>query len=171
MGSNAGSGQERFDPDMRMTDKPSFTPADPDFANRVRTSFARQNLMATLGAELARVEPGIVDIRLPIAPHISQQHGFVHAGAIASIADSACGYAAFSLMSAESGVLAVEFKINLMAPGAGEYLLARGRVIRAGRTLTVCQANVVAVSEGTERDVALMTGTIMNVQGRAGVTG
>ena len=156
---------------MSSSAKAVFVAADPDFANRVRTSFARQNLMTTLGADVVHVEPGSVDIRLPIAPHISQQHGFVHAGAIASIADSACGYAAFSLMTAESGVLAVEFKINLIAPGAGEYLIARGRVIRAGRTLTVCQADVVAVSDGKEKDVALMTATIMNVQGRPGVTG
>jgi len=95
----------------------------------------------------------------------------VHAGAIAAIADSACGYAAFSLMGPDSGVLAVEFKMNLLAPGTGDYLVARGRVVRAGRTLTVCQADVVAVTNGEEKQVALMQGTIMNVQGRPGVTG
>jgi uncharacterized protein (TIGR00369 family) len=149
----------------------TFTPADPDFESRVRASFEKQKLMATLGAELARVEPGAIEIRLPIRDHISQQHGFVHAGAIASIADSACGYAAFSLMGADSGVLAVEFKINLLAPGAGDHLIARGRVVRAGRTLTICQADVFAVAGERETAVALMTATIMNVKGRAGVTG
>jgi uncharacterized protein (TIGR00369 family) len=127
--------------------------------------------MATLGATLERIDAGAVEIRLPVKPHISQQHGFVHAGAIAAIADSACGYAAFTLMGADSGVLAVEFKINLLAPGAGDYLLAKGRVIRAGRTLTVCQADVVAVTADTEKPVAVMTATIMNVRGRPGVTG
>ena len=153
---------------MRPT---NLTPADPNFEARIRSSFARQNFMTTLGAHLDRVAPGEIDIKLPIRAELSQQHGFVHAGAVASIADSACGYAASSLMPPESGVLAVEFKINLLAPAAGEYLLARGRVIRAGRTLTVCQADVVAVADGKERTVAVMTGTIMNVQGRANVTG
>ena len=149
----------------------TLTPADPDFEARIRASFARQSFMTMLGAHIDRVVPGEVDIKLPIRTELSQQHGFVHAGAVASIADSACGYAASSLMPADSGVLAVEFKINLLAPAAGDYLVARGRVIRAGRTLTVCQADVVAVSEGKERTVAVMTGTIMNVQGRADVTG
>ena len=148
-----------------------FNPVDPDFESRVRESFERQTYMATLGAQLDRVEPGSIDIRLPIRPALSQQHGFVHAGAVASSADSACGYAALSLMGRDSGVLAVEFKINLMAPAAGEYLVARGKVLRAGRTLTICQADVFAVSEGKETAVALMTATIMNVQGRPGVTG
>jgi uncharacterized protein (TIGR00369 family) len=148
-----------------------FNPVDPDFESRVRDSFERQTYMATLGAYLERVEPGAIDIRLPIRAALSQQHGFVHAGAVASIADSACGYAAFSLMGQDSGVLAVEFKINLMAPAAGEYLVARGKVLRAGRTLTICQADVFAVSGGKETAVALMTATIMNVQGRPGVTG
>jgi uncharacterized protein (TIGR00369 family) len=148
-----------------------FSPSDADFAERVRASFAKQQLMATLGASLERVDAGAVDIRLPIRPEISQQHGFVHAGAITSIADSACGYAAFSLMGLDSGVLAVEFKINLLAPGAGDYLIARGKVVRAGRTLTVCQADVVAITDGVEKPIALMTATIMNVQGRAEVVG
>ena len=149
----------------------TLSPADPGFESRVRASFEKQKLMATLGAQLERIAPGAIDIRLPIREHISQQHGFVHAGAIASIADSACGYAAFSLMGADSGVLAVEFKINLMAPAAGDFLVARGRVLRAGRTLTVCQADVFAVAGEKEITVALMTATIMNVKGRPGVTG
>lgn len=149
----------------------SFSPADPGFEQRVRASFERQAFMKTIGAKLDRVEPGVVDIRLPIHPGLTQQHGFVHAGVVASIADSACGYAAFSLMPSDAGVLAVEFKINLMSPAAGDYLVARGRVIRAGRTLNVCQADVVAVSEGKERPVAMLTATVMTVTGRPGVTG
>lgn len=142
-----------------------------EFAKRVRDSFERQGLMATLGAKLVRVEPGEVDIEMPIDARVSQQHGFAHAGAVASIADSACGYAAFSLMPEDGGVLAVEFKINLLAPAAGELLIARARVVRAGRTLSVCQADVVAVKEGVERTVAMMTATIMNVRDRPGVQG
>ncbi|HEX6574326.1 MAG TPA: PaaI family thioesterase [Gemmatimonadaceae bacterium] len=148
-----------------------YKPADSDFEQRVRDSFSRQNLMATLGSHLDKVEPGIVEIRLPVRSEISQQHGFVHAGAIASIADSACGYAAATLLDKDVGVLAVEFKINLLAPGAGDYLIARGRVIRSGRTLSVCQADVFAVTGDTEKVIAVMTATIMNVRGREGVVG
>ncbi len=149
----------------------TFVPEHTEFESRVRSSFERQQFMGTLGASLGRVEPGLVEIRLPITPALTQQHGFVHAGAVASIADSACGYAALTLMGADSGVLAVEFKINLMAPAAGEFLVARGRVIRAGRTLSICQAEVASVTGGVEKDVALLVATIMNVRGRADVSG
>jgi uncharacterized protein (TIGR00369 family) len=144
-------------------------PFDSESEKRVRDSFARQAFMATLGATLTRVESGTVEIRLPVRSDLTQQHGFVHAGAVAAIADSACGYAAYSLMPAGTGVLTVEYKINLMAPAAGEFLLARGRVLRAGRTLSVCQADVVAVSANVERAVALLTATIMTVRDRADV--
>ncbi|MEO0760877.1 MAG: PaaI family thioesterase, partial [Pseudomonadota bacterium] len=120
-------------------------PRDPDFRARVEGSFARQGLMATLGARLERVEPGAVDIALVPGPAVSQQHGFVHAGAVAAIADSAAGYAALSLMAPATGVLTVEFKINLLAPATGAMVLARGRVVRAGRRLTVAQAEVVSM--------------------------
>lgn len=127
--------------------------------------------MHTLGASLVSVEPGFVEIELPVVEALTQQHGFMHAGAVASIADSACGYAAFTLMPADAGVLAVEFKINLMAPAAGEKLVARARVIRAGRTLTVCQADVAAIGDGQERLVAIMTSTVMTVRDRPSVQG
>ena len=146
-------------------------PPDPDFEKRVRESFDKQGLMATLGATLSRVDPGEVEIEMPIRASVSQQHGFAHAGAVASIADSACGYAAFSLMPQDAGVLAVEFKINLLAPGAGDRLIARAKVIRAGRTLSICQAEVSAVNEGEESVVAIMIATIMNVRNRPGVQG
>jgi uncharacterized protein (TIGR00369 family) len=149
----------------------AMNPADPDFERRVRDSFERQSFMKTIGATLERVDPGAVDIRLPVHSGLTQQHGFVHAGAVTSIADSACGYAAFSLMPPDSGVLAVEFKINLMSPAAGDCLIARGRVIRAGRTLTVCQADVVAVRDGNEKTVAMLTATVMTMTGRADVQG
>lgn len=138
---------------------------------RVRASFERQAFMATLGAELARVAPGEVDIRLPYRGDLTQQHGFLHAGAVASIADSACGYAAYSMMPADAGVLSVEYKINLLAPARGDAFLARGRVVRAGKTVTVCQAEVSAVSGAEERPVALMTATIMTIQNRPDVQG
>ena len=127
--------------------------------------------MTTIGAKLSRVEPGVVHIEMPIHSGLTQQHGFVHAGAITSIADSACGYAAATLMPADTGVLAVEFKINLMSPAAGEMLIARARVLRAGRTLSVCQADVVSVNGGAEKSVALLTATIMTVRDRPEVRG
>jgi uncharacterized protein (TIGR00369 family) len=148
-----------------------FTALDPDFAKRTRVSFERQAFMKTIGATLEQVEAGFVEIHLPINPAITQQHGFVHAGAVASIADSACGYAAFTLMPADAGVLAVEFKINLMAPAKGELLIARGRVLRSGRTLSVCQAEVIALSEDGEKTVALLTSTVMTVRDKEGVRG
>lgn len=123
----------------------TFAPSDPEFRERIAASFARQGLMETLGAELTRVEPGFCEIGLPFRPGLSQQHGYFHAGAIGAIADSAGGYAAYSLMGAADSVLSVEYKLNLLAPGRGERLEARGRVLRAGRTLTVCRVDVFAV--------------------------
>ena len=145
------------------------TPKDPDYEARVRGGFARQGLMVTLGASLIRVSPGIVEISLPTTEAVSQQHGFVHAGALASIADSAAGYAALTLMPARAGVLTVEFKINLMAPGIGERMIARGSVVRAGRTITLAQTDVFAIHEGREKQIALLTATLMTVEGREGV--
>jgi len=145
-------------------------PKDPDFEARVRESFARQGLMVTLGASLIRVSPGLVEITLPTSIAVSQQHGFVHAGALASIADSAAGYAALTLMPPGAGVLTAEFKINLLAPGIGERMTARGRVIKAGRTLTLAQADVFAFHEGREKQIALLTATLMAVEGREGVS-
>jgi uncharacterized protein (TIGR00369 family) len=138
---------------------------DPDFAARVAASFQRQTLMSTLGATLERVEPGEVEIALVQSPGILQQHGFIHGGAITAIADSAAGYAALTLMPAGTGVLAVEFKINLLAPGRGR-LRAIGRVVRSGRTLTVAQTEVFG-EEG--KPVALLTATMMVIEGRSGL--
>ncbi|NNM72849.1 PaaI family thioesterase [Enterovirga aerilata] len=137
---------------------------------RVRSSFARQGLMETLGATLVRVAPGAVEIALRPGPGVSQQHGFVHAGAISAIADSAAGYAALSLMPAGTGVLTTEFKINLLAPAAGERIVARGRVVKAGRTLTLAQSEVFAETAGQEKLIALLTATLMAVRGREGVS-
>jgi uncharacterized protein (TIGR00369 family) len=144
----------------------SFEPADPSFESRVRSSFARQQLLVTLGASLERVAPGEVDVRLPFRPALSQQHGFLHAGALTSIVDTACGYAALTLMPPGAAVLSVEFKVNLLAPGQGESFLARGRVLKAGRTLSVCTGEVHAIGRGEERLVATMTATMMTVRDR-----
>ena len=142
---------------------------DTGIEDRIRTSFDKQGLMETLGARLARVAPGEVEIE--ITPHagISQQHGFVHAGAVSAIADSAAGYAALTLMPPDAGVLTTEFKINLLAPAAGDRLIAQGRVVKAGKTLTLSQSEVFAEKDGTRRLVALLTATLMTLQGRAGV--
>jgi uncharacterized protein (TIGR00369 family) len=139
---------------------------DPNFEQRVRDSFARQRFMATLGARIVSVVPGEVLIELPWRDELAQQHGVLHAGAVASIADSACGYAALSLMPAGSGVMSVEFKVNLLAPGRGDRFLANGRVRRAGRTLTVCEGTVKAIRGAEEREVAIMTATMIRLEGR-----
>ncbi len=139
------------------------TPRDPDFERRVRDSFAKQHVMRTIGAALDDVVPGSVTVRLPFRADLTQQHGFLHAGIVTTVLDSACGYAALSLMSADRDVLSVEFKINLLAPAAGSLFLARGRVLRSGRTLTVCAADLVAIGDDGERLVATMLGTMMAV--------
>jgi uncharacterized protein (TIGR00369 family) len=137
------------------------------FEARVRTSFARQAFMATLGAELTAVGPGQVAIELPFRGDLTQQHGFLHAGVLASLADSACGYAALTMMPAGVAVLSVEFKLNLMKPAAGPRFQALGRVVRAGKTLTVCTAEVQALADGGAVTVAIMQGTMMAVRDRA----
>jgi uncharacterized protein (TIGR00369 family) len=149
----------------------TFEPRDPAFAARVRESFARQRFMATIGARLVEVAPGAVDVELPVAEALTQQHGFLHAGAVAAAMDTACGYAALTLADAEAAVLTVEFKVDLLEPAAGERVVARGRVVRAGRTLTVCRADAAALEGGTERQVATMSATIMSVRDREGLVG
>jgi len=146
---------------------------DPIVADRrVRESFARQELMRTLGATVARVGDGEVAIRLPFSPHLAQQHGFVHAGAIAAIADSACGYACLTRMPEDAAVLSVEFKINLLAPAAGDAFLATARVVRAGRTIAVATAEVMAeVAGSAAKPIAVMQATMMRVEAQGGKTG
>lgn len=144
----------------------TFTPRNPDYEARVRDSFARQTFMTTLGAELVEVAPGRVTIRLAHRPELGQQHGFFHGGVVGTLADTAGGYASFSLFGAEDSVLTVEYKINLMAPAAGEALVVRGEVLRSGRTLTVARADVLAVADGVEKACATMLGTFMTLHGR-----
>jgi uncharacterized protein (TIGR00369 family) len=136
---------------------------------RVRASFAKQGLMSTLGATLCSVAPGLVEIAIRPSPAISQQHGFVHAGAVSAIADTAAGYAALTLMPPDRGVLTTEFKINLLAPALGDRILARGRVVKSGRTLTLAQTEVFAENGGQEKLIALLTATLMSIEGREGV--
>jgi len=145
---------------------PAFRPRDPGWQARVRASFARQTVMTTIGAHLGAMAPGAVDIALPFRADLCQQHGLLHAGIVTTIADSSCGYAALSLMAPDAAVLTVEFKVNLLAPARGDRLLARGRVLRPGRTLTVCQSDVVALEGGAETPVATMLATLMALEGR-----
>ena len=147
----------------------SFVPADPDFARRTRESFARQGVMGLFGATLERVEAGLVEIALAFRSELSQQHGFFHAGVISTIADSAGGYAGFTLFPPEAGVLTVEFKINLLAAADGERASAIGRVIRSGRTLTVCQLDAYVEKAGRRTHCATGLQTLMTLVGRSGV--
>ncbi len=144
-------------------------PRDPAFEARIRASFAKQGLMNTLGASITSLSPGAIDIALAPNPAISQQHGFVHAGAVAAIADTAAGYAALSLLPPGAGVLTTEFKINLVAPATGDRIIARGRVVKAGRTLTLAQTDVMAEANGREKLIALLTATLMTIEGRDGL--
>jgi len=130
----------------------------------VRESFARQQFMATVGAELVRVAPGQVDVQLRPNPRLTQQHGFLHAGVVIAVVDSACGYAALTLMEEAAEVLTVELKVNLLAPATGERLLAQGRVLRSGKTLTVCSGEALAIADGTETIVATLLTTMMTVR-------
>jgi uncharacterized protein (TIGR00369 family) len=142
-------------------------PKDPDFEARVRDSFARQPAMAHIGASLMTVEPGHVAIRLAHAAHNTQQHGFVHGGMVGMIGDSACGYAAYTLMPADASVMSVEYKINFLEPAAGDELIAHGRVRKAGRTLSVCDMEVVARTGTKEKTIASGVVTLICLQGKS----
>ena len=150
---------------------PTFEPRNPDFDARVRESFARQAAMRTLGATLAVVKPGQVEITLPWAEPLTQQYGFLHAGMVATALDSACGYAGFSLMAADAAVLTIEFKINLLAPAQGQSFRMVGTVVKPGRTVTVCEGHAYAIDDGQEKLVATMGCTLMAVVGRDNIQG
>ncbi len=139
-----------------------FQPQDPGFRERVRASFARQSAMHTLGIEIAQLEPGEIELAMPYNAAYCQQDGFMHAGVVATALDSACGYAAFSLMPASAAVLTAEFKSNFLAPAKGRRFAFRARVVKPGRTLTVCDAQAFALGDGApERLIATMTATLM----------
>lgn len=145
------------------------TAPDPAFRERVRASFAQQSIMATLGVLCERIEAGECDLAFARRDDLLQQHGFVHAGVLATVLDSACGYAAASLMPADSGVLSIEFHTHLLSPAAGERFVARAKVVRAGRSISVVRAEAYAQDAGAEKLVAIMTATMMTV--RDGVQG
>ena len=144
----------------------AFTPAFAGYADRVRTSFARQGAMALIGAKLIAVEPGFCAIALVPRMEVSQQHGYVHAGIIGAIVDTAGGYAGYSLFPEDSSVLTVEFKLNLLAPAAGDRIVAEGRVIKPGRTLAITQGEVHAERGGKRTLIALMQQTLMVMHGK-----
>lgn len=133
----------------------------------MRASYARQRVMSTMGASLTRVEAGAIEIELPFDEGLTQQHGYLHAGVVTTVLDSACGYAAYSLMEPGAEVLAIEFKVNFLAPAVGEKLVARARVVRSGRTITVCQADAVMLRGDDEAHVATMVGTMMATRPRS----
>ena len=147
-----------------------FEPKDPYFEQRVRASFARHRAMQTLGIEIRQLSAGEIELTMPYDIAYTQQHGFMHAGILTTALDSACGYAAFSLMPADAAVLTVEFKTNLIAPAKGERFVFRAQVVKPGRTLTFCDARAFAVSNRSEeRLIATMTGTLMALYERKGV--
>jgi len=151
---------------MMRPEMPQFQPRDPGYAERVRESFGLQQAMGLIGAELAVVEPGYTEIHLPFKADISQQHGFIHGGVVGMIADSAAGYAANTLTPADTSVLTVEYKLNLVAPADGERLVARGEVVKPGRTLIITKAEVFAIRDGKWTLCALMQQTIMAMHGK-----
>lgn len=150
-----------------MKEQAGFHAEDAEFAKRVRESFERQGLMKHLGAELVELTAGQATIRVPFRVELTQQHNYFHAGVSGAIADSACGYAAYTLMPADSSVLTVEYKLNLLAPADGEELTVRARVVRSGRTLKICAADVYAKKNGKEVHCGTMLATIMCLPGKS----
>jgi len=146
-----------------------FTPQDPDYINKVEGSFLRQNAMATIGARVQRIEPGLVELAFDYDAALTQQHGFIHAGIVSTVMDSACGYAGFSLMPENTAVLTIEFKVNLLAPAQGERFVAVGKVKKLGRTITVADGELFAIKDGQRKLVATMTGTLMTIANRGDV--
>lgn len=151
-------------------EQPEFKPKDEGYAARVRASFAQQGAMATIGASLGAIEPGRVVIDLPWATGLTQQHGFLHAGMVATALDSACGYAGFTLMPDGAGVLTIEFKINLLAPARGQRFRMVGQVLKPGRTITVTEGRAYAIDDsGREKLIATLGATLMTITGREDV--
>ena len=146
------------------------SPKNPSFDHSVRSSFSRQKVMQTLGVQINSLSPGQIELEMPFDAAFTQQHGFMHAGIITTALDSACGYAAYSLMPVEASVLTVEFKINLMSPARGERFLFRAGVLKAGRTLIISEGKSFAVRDGQEKLIAAMTATLMAVQGHQEVS-
>lgn len=137
-----------------------------DFRDRIRASFARQKAMTTIGAEITRVEHGSVEIEMPFNEKLTQQHGILHAGIISAALDTACGYAAYSVLDDEASILTIEFKVNLLSPGRGERFLFRGDVTKPGSTIIVADGRAYAIGDGPAKLIASMTGTMMVMRGR-----
>lgn len=143
----------------------NFVPKDPAYRERVERSVERQKFLSYLGISLSHLAPGEVDLTLPFSENLTQQHGFFHAGATTTLADTAAGYAALTLYPPGTGVLTTEFKMNLLNPGRGEKLVARGRVIKPGRTLTVCRADVYGIDKEDETHIATALLTMITLEG------
>ena len=154
-----------------MEKNSAFELQDTEYQRRIEESFARQGFMKHLGAKLAAVRPGHVEIRVLFRGDLTQQHSYFHAGVTGAIADSACGYAAYTLMPADSSVLTVEYKMNLLAPADGEELIARAGVVRSGKTLKICSADVFVRKDGAEQHCATMLSTVMCMAGKQDAPG
>lgn len=143
---------------------PIFEPQVDNFEERVQASFAQQRVMQTIGATLTQVAAGKVEIELPFRDDLTQHHGFLHAGIVTTIVDSACGYAALTLMPACASVLTIEYKVNFLSPAIGERMIARGRVTKPGRTIMVCAGDVFALKDGKEKQIVTMLATMMTIR-------
>jgi uncharacterized protein (TIGR00369 family) len=142
-----------------------------DFRERIKDSFALQGAMETIGAELARVEHRLIEIEVPFDPKLTQQHGILHAGIIATALDTACTYAAYTIIEPEASILTIEFKVNLMSPGRGDRFLFRGEITKPGSNIIVADGRAYAISDGPAKLIASMTGTMMVIKGREGISG
>lgn len=151
-----------------MTSK--FTATDVGYRNKVAESFQRQEVMKTLNVSILDIRPGEIEIEFPYQKSLTQQHGFIHAGIVSTVLDSACGYAAFTLMPEDAAVLTIEFKINLLSPAQGDRFRAVGKVKKAGKNITVTEGELFAITKDGEKLVASMVGTIMAVYGRKGIS-
>jgi len=140
-----------------------FQPSDPNYESRIRISFDKQEVMKTIGAKLVKVTPGEVHIEFSFVESLTQQHGYIHAGIVTSVVDSACGYAAYTLMPSDSEVLTIEYKVNFLSPAKGNKFKGIGRVLRPGRIITVCSGDVIAIDKGKEKIVATMLATMISV--------
>ncbi|MEE2945821.1 MAG: PaaI family thioesterase [Pseudomonadota bacterium] len=155
---------------MNSDDPKKLVPRFAGWDAKVRESFAKQNAMHSLGVEITELEPGLITLAMPFNPDFTQQHGFMHAGAITTAMDSACGYAAHSLMDEDSAVLSIEFKSNFLAPAQGDRFLFRAEVVKSGRTITVAEATAYAAEDDKEKPIANMTATLMSVRDRPDVS-
>ncbi len=144
----------------------NFTAQDPDFEQRIKDSFARQTFMDFIGAKLIKIQPGYCEIHVPYRKELTQQHGFFHAGVVGTLADNSAGYAAYTLMAADSSILTVEYKVNLIAPGDGELLIARSSVLKYGKTLTICRTDVFARKKGIEKLCAAAQITLIELKNK-----